>query len=312
MNKKEKFQTRDATVLAQWLKTHIETIPLNAPEQASASLFVLVDVARMESAKAVEDRLKPMCAEGHNPINLYADFGGHEVSKVGPRLCRLAVTDNHLQQVSQYALETSAISFLLGRCTTDALAQHLMDVREVSLPDGTRALFRFQDVNVTAALWPLLRRDQVNRLLGPLHQWIVLDICGTAQVILQPKPYAAKDTLTLMTQQLEFLDGTLLVHTVTEQVNQTDETLLHGLTPCATYQLLAQRIAQARTLGLRGNSDISLYCVLSLQFPPGFETQEPFARALDQARAGLTGFGTALDGAPPSQWQAWDDKLNLK
>ncbi|TXH39517.1 MAG: DUF4123 domain-containing protein [Burkholderiaceae bacterium] len=67
------------------------------------------------------------------------------------------------------ACETMVISFLCASAPLPDIAQHLQSIREVMLPDGSLALFRFQDTHVTTHLWPLLRTGQANQILWGQH-----------------------------------------------------------------------------------------------------------------------------------------------
>lgn len=267
------------------------------------SLFALVDAASLAFPVSAH-RLNDLPCSLEQGINLYADLIGASVAETGPRLWE--ISDADLDDWIRVASETSAISILCGSLTLHDLAQHLQSLREVVLPDGSLALFRFQDVHVATHLWPLLSPGQGNQILAGLDWWAVPDVCGDWFVLNQAKGFSRFGVLKFERKLYEQLNEQLLVYTVAGQVREVDSALLNGLTDCQSRTLLRSRLQSARDMGLKAPSDQALYVVLSLQLPVGFEHESPFVEALDRSRKGLQTFGDALDQVSADQWRQWN------
>lgn len=266
--------------------------------------YALIDAAKLNAQELadIQQALDP----NHNGINLYADLAGSALVPTGPRLVQLHPTA--FAAASEWSISTHALSFLMGTTELNALAHHLQNLREVTLPDDAKALFRFQDVNVTSHLFGLLSPGLINKILGPLCMWAVPDVCGWVHV-LHPKPgYQRLGQLRFDRRTFDQLDEALFVFTVADQVREVDTSLLAGLTPCQAKHAVHQRLNTARSLGLQNRSDQALHVVLSFQLHEGFEREEPFASAIKQARSGSRTFGEALDAIPQSSWNQWNAK----
>lgn len=279
---------------------------LASSEKPRSSLFALVDAASPGSSLTAERLADLSCSPEHG-INLYADLIGTSVAETGPRLYE--ISDADFGDWGRVACETSAISILCGALTARDLAQHLQSLREVVLPDGSSALFRFQDVHVTTHLWPLLSPAQGNQILNELDWWAVPDVCSDWFVLTHAKGFSRSGALKFESKLYDQLNEQLLVYTVAEQVREVDSALLDGLTDCQSRTLLRSRLQSARDKGLRTPSDQALYVVLSLQLPVGFEHEAPFIDALDRSRRGLQTFGDALDQVAADQWGRWHGKF---
>lgn len=288
---------------AQWIRKQIrQDIALQL------DLFALLDMAKFNHGSPLDSGPSPCLPELNNSINLYGDLAGTALADIGPRLFR--VDDGDLESWVGEACKTNAISFIAAAVQAQGLAEHLQSLREVTLPDGAQALFRFQDTHVTAHLWPLLTPGQSNQVLGPTHWWATPDTCGSWHVLTAAKGYQRKGALRFERKQYDALNEQLLVYTLAEQARETDPSLLQDLTACQRTILLRSRLKAASELGLTLQSDRALYVLLSLQLPAGFEQEEPFAGALARNRQGQQTFGDALDQVPASQWRKWNDKLD--
>lgn len=276
---------------------------------ASIKLFALINFTRVPDWTVFEKQLHSGKRTRLPTVNLYDDLAGLELAKSGPRLLALDLEDEVLDTVMGLAIEHEAGSFLFASCTLHELAEHLRSIREVAMPDSSGALFRFQNVHVTAALWPLLSTTQKNRILGPARAWVVREACGEVHLIQALSPRKRISTLSFDRKIVSALDDALSPWTVADQIDEIDTALLAGLSPCARLTLLRERIAHAKTLGLRQQSDLSLYCALSLQLSEGFETHPPFVKAFESARSGQSSFGAAIDRITPEQWQHADEIL---
>lgn len=279
-----------------------------APD-ASIKLFALIDFTRVPDWTVFEKQLLSGKQTRLPPVNLYDDLAGLEIVKSGPRLLALDLEDEVLDPVMGLALEYEAGSFLFASCTPNELAEHLRSIREVAMPDSGGALFRFQDVHVTAALWPLLSPTQKNRILGPARAWVVREACGELHLIKALSAQKRTSTLSFDQKIITALDNALFPWIVADQINEIDTALLAGLSPCARLTLLRERIARAKSLGLGKRSDLALYCALNLQLPEGFENHLPFASAFERTRSGQSIFGVEIDRITPEQWEHADGIL---
>jgi hypothetical protein len=270
-------------------------------------LFALLDVSRI-GTPTQDHPAPPVPRPLKDGINLYGDLEGVALADVGPRL--FCIDDGGIDGWVKLAAMSGAVSFLAAAVDGPTLAEHLQSLREVELPDGSRALFRFQDTKVTSNLWPLLTPGQINCILGPAQWWLTPDACGTGHRLTPSKGHVRDRQLRFERKQYDELNDCLLVYTVAEQVRETDSDLLHGLTACQVEMLLRERLQTAGELGLKLQSDKALYTVLSLQLPVGFENEAPFAQALERNRQGLQRFGDALDQTSAEQWRRWNDWLD--
>lgn len=266
-------------------------------------LFALIDVQAMSIQQREE--LDAGCL---GPvINLYGDLEGTEISRFGPRLIEVA-SDRHSAAISQ-AFALRSTSFLLGKCALSALAAHLQAIREVTVPESIQALFRYQDPQVASALFPIIDAARGSLLLGPLSAWGALDACNRLYILMATGKRPKQGALHFDQKIVDELSEQLFVHTVGAQVRDADSTLLAPFNACEAETKIRQRIAAARSLGLDQRADLSLYCILSLQFPEGFETHAPFAEALRYREHRWGSFAAALDEVASDVWDAWDARL---
>jgi len=292
----------DERELRAWLEAmRARLSPPNA--ETPPRLFALIDLRRVPYRDGFESRLQ---AASIPTVNLYDDFAGLDLANSGPHLLMLDPRQNTFDAVLGLTVEHEAASFIFCRTGLTPLAKHLRSLREVQMPDGGAALFRFQDTHVTAALWPLMGARQQGQVLGPAQAWAVRDTCGAMRTIETAPNHVSSGPIAFDKRTVAALDSALFPWTVADQVNEIDMTLLAGLGPCARLTLLRDRISYGRSLGLKQNSDLALYCALSLQLPEGFETTEPFARALRETREGRSSFGAAIDAIHADDWQSAD------
>jgi hypothetical protein len=270
-------------------------------------LFALVDIARISPAQRLKLPGSIALALARQSTNLYADLEGTALAESGPRLC--VASEATLHDWAVVTCQTHAVSFMAGCLGREDLANHLMSLREVMLPDGSEALFRFQDGHVTQHLWPRLTPSLANQILGPLHWWATPDVCGPLHVLHPAERHVHSSGLRFDRTIFDGLNEDLLVYTVADQVREVDMSLLAGLSECEIRNLLLERLDAARQLGLKLQSDLALFVVLSLQLPAGFDRKEPFVAAIESNRQGHQAFGEALEHVPASHWKQWNVDL---
>lgn len=270
-------------------------------------MFALVDIARISPAQKI--KLPESIALGleHQSSNIYADLEGTALVELGPRLC--VASEATLHDWAVVTCQTHAVSFMAGCLGEQALTDHLMSLREVMLPDGSEALFRFQDGHVTQHLWPRLTPSLANQILGPLHWWATPDVCGPLHVLSPAKGHVRLSGLRFDRSIFDGLNEDLLVYTVADQVRDVDMSLLAGMSECEIRNLLLGRLDAARQQGLTLQSDLALFVVLSLQLPEGFERKDPFVAAIESNRQGHQSFGVALEHVPAAHWKPWNIEL---
>lgn len=285
------------------------------PEMLAAGplrAYALLDITRISAPARLASALWPAASRA-SWINLYDDLPRTDLARSGPHLLEVPNTQMAMTELCSQHMNEESISFLLATCPLSTLDHHLRELREINLPDGGGALFRFQDTHVTSALWPLLDATRTTHILGPAHAWLTLDACGTLHILDQTSIKISTQSGTALSfdrATIAALDEALFPWTVADQIDDIDGSLLNGLRACARHTLVIERIARARALGLTHANDLALYCALSLQLPEGFEKLEPFVSALRQAReSALTRFGDVLDTVSPQQWEATDKAL---
>ena len=242
--------------------------------------------------------------------NLYAHYTP-ELRLWGPRLLHTPPDSATWAMCQREAVASHSASLFICRNEIERVIAHLRALIKLPQPDGSRLLFRFQDPVVIAHLLPLLDQGQVNRLLGPIEKWLVYDVCGQPVVgECRRGNRAVAGPLRLTDRQMGSLADRLLPASIISQANSVDSTLLGELTKCEQWTLLRGRVDRAKRQGLSADDDISLYCLLSLQLPEGFDVSGPVARALDRCRSEGIGFGTAIDDVPAAEWREWDEVLD--
>ena len=270
------------------------------------TLFALVDF----QALSVKQKGDFVSVLGNTAINLYDDLSGTRIAEAGPRL--MVVGTESRAAVLELLFDGYPLSLLTGTCSLSELETHLRSIREVMVPDDTHALFRFQDGKVTQALFPVISPEQGGLVLGPLLGWYVLDACRKCHTLLSSDRKNKSGQLRFDKRLVSALDARLFVHTVAAQIRDTDSTLLNGLSPCEIESQIQQRLEKGESFGLDLRADLSLYCVLSFQFPEGFERMPPFSEALRYRENGKESFGMALDQVSSEVWDEWDARLAME
>lgn len=238
-------------------------------------------------------------------VNLYDDLKGTAIADSGPRLWE--INQFRKSQFIERCIDGYPASLLVGSCGLGELARHLQDIREVLVPDDVRALFRYHDINVIRAIFPILSATQVDSILGPLFAWGGIDSCGVFHALSSSDQKRKSGELSFDRKQINALDEALFIHAVESQIRDTDSTLLNNLTPCEIELKISELIKKAEAFGLKQASDKSLYCVLSFQFPEGFEKESPFVEAINYRAHGAASFGDYLDRVASKEWDKWDD-----
>lgn len=268
--------------------------------------YVLLDVTAFASTVDAESSVSSITVTGQSWVNLYADMDGLELSAQGPRVMRMHDDRSAFDGFTLTPELARSVSFLeVPEGPTD-LAAHLLSLREVSLPDGSTALFRFQDPRVIAALMPLLDPPQKAALLGPALRWLCTDPCNLRHGVAQDHAEKKSAAFRLNDKQLVSVDEALLPYEVLAQTREADSAVLAGMNACKQLTLARERISQAHARGVVIPSDVSLYCVLSFQLPDGFADESPFKEAIAEAREGRSTFSQGLDNADPRSWAKWN------
>ena len=291
----------DPEALQAWIRVQAET---------TTRCVALIDPSRYRDIDDCARALDMDATQLATLPNLYAKYA-KSIRDLGPRLLNLpegVVPSPVLYEM----LHRQSASILVLPDDHGDLGAHLMGLVRMPQPDGGNLLFRFQDVVVLTALAPLISPLQRQALLGPASKWLAVDLCHHPVVIdreglaiQHPSP-----TLRLEQRQIDALDEALRPLTVIHQANETDTTLLAGMTKCEQVGLIRDRLRRARTHGLSRDEDLSLYCLLSLQLPADFDNRGPVAEALREAQARGIGFGEAVDEVPVERWREWDEVLD--
>lgn len=276
-----------------------------ASSQPEMKLFGLIDASQPTKLASVLEELKSYFTDQCEPYNLYDDLKGQEIAALGPRLVRLQTTSNAIAASCSAAFQSFNLSLIISADESKLIA-HLRHLREFELPDGSPALFRFQDTRVSTALMPLLKPVQASNMLGEAVAWFTPHVCG--QIVgwqySQTPDKIKMEVLRLQEKQLAALDDSLFVNTVEQQARETDAALLEGLSTCESSTLLSQRIAMGKSKGFNSKSDLSLFAVLSLQLPQGFESKAPVAQAISRTLKEKIPFAKALKEVSSEEWEA--------
>lgn len=302
MNTIRAFKSQDSESLAKWLTLRWDS--LEAVRRVKC--FVLLDLAPLSRADRQSAIDQFMLVGALTSANIYGDLDGLEIAQIGPRL--IEVGRDLLPFVAELSLQKHNVSFIFSELSVDGILAHLQRIREVLLPDGSQALFRFQDVNVLSHLAQVLTPGMTNKVLGPALSWVVPDICGCV-FELRPRPgFQRNGDLRFDKRTLEELNNRLLAFTVIDQINDVDSSLLSDMSRCEQTEVVSQKIEMARNVGLKSSSDIALFAVLGMQLPPDFYQVEPFLSAIEQAKLGQMTFSNAIDRVSQTEWNQWNEK----
>lgn len=274
-------------------------------KQLPRKLFGLIDASQPSKLASVLEELKSYRTDQSEPCNLYDDLKGQEIAALGPRLIGLQTSSNAVAAACSAAFKSLNLSLIVS-ADESKLTVHLRHLREFELPDGSPALFRLQDTRVATALMPLLKPAQAANMLGEAVAWFAPQVCGQAigwQYVQAPDKIKI-EVLRLQEKQLAALDDALFVNTVEQQARETDAILLAGLSACESTALLNQRIAMGKSKGLSNKSDLSLFAILSLQLPQGFESKAPVAQTITRTVKEKITFAKALEQVPSKEWGA--------
>jgi hypothetical protein len=295
----------DQAALVSSLQVLLQTP--TATDQPQMKLFGLIDASQPPKLASLLEELKPFISEQSEPCNLYDDLKGQEIAALGPRLVSLQSTHKAITAACRAAFNTLNFSLIVSADETK-LTAHLRHLREFEIPDGSPALFRYQDTRVASALMPLLKPAQATNMLGDAIAWFAPQVCGQAigwQYTQLPDKIKIA-VLRLTEKQFAALDDALFANTVEQQVRETDSSLLEGMNACATATLLNERIALGKSKELRTKKDLSLFAVLSLQLPKGFESKAPFAQAIERTVKERITFAKSLEQVPSKEWEAFE------
>lgn len=243
-------------------------------------------------------------------VSLYDDLHVQELIETGPRL--YAIDPSWQESVAQLLLQGKG-SLIFSMGSFDEVEAHLRWLREVKLPDGGEALFRYQDNSVLCKLLPLLPKQKHQQFLGVMQAWACVDACGNTYALLQKtaapqQTIAAANTFGIDEATYKQLQSALLVNTIRAQMWEVDSSVIANLSPCELLQKIEAAIERAQSHGMSNAVDINLFGMLALQLPAGFDEQEPFKTAVCFKENGFETFERAIHATPSSAWRQWDEK----
>jgi hypothetical protein len=274
--------------------------------------FALIDTQRFDSPKAAEQQLQRVCGHDVAIVNLYADLLSSPLIPLGPRLAEIKASVDVAAWVSGLLGMPASISLISCMpAHQPALVHHLLELREVMMPDGSEGLLRYHDTRMMSALVPLLTTRQLAALLGPARHWVVCGVCAEVGLIQTALEHSvAVGPLALSQPQLDAVEHSLLSQRILAQADAVDSSLLARYDECSRHRIIRKSLDEARSLGLTREEDLSLLCLLSLQLPPGFYRHPPFAGAIQQAIKTGASLGELLDEASPVDWEPWNRLLS--
>lgn len=247
-------------------------------------------------------------------VNLYDDLHVQELIETGPRL--YAVDPSWQEDMAQLLLQGKG-SLIFSTGSFDEVEAHLRWLREVKLPDGGEALFRYQDNSVLCKLLPLLPKQKHRQFLGVIQAWACVDACGNTYALLQnnitrKQTIAGADTFGIDQLTYKQLQSALLVNTIRAQMWEVDSSAIASLSPCELLQKTEAAIERAKSHGMISAVDINLFGMLALQLPVGFDEQEPFKTAVRFKENGFETFERAIAAITSEQWQQCEDLYGEK
>jgi hypothetical protein len=178
-----------------------------------------------------------------------------------------------------------------------AVAWHLSRTYIHDRQPGGRVLLRWTDPAVLWALWPILRADQQNSLLGPITVYRLLDPAGQ-WVELRPNPEAATpERLHITPEQWPTIED---ITPFNAALRATDILLLRPALAARRDDTLAA-LARARHLGFEDRNDCTAFARCALTVHRAFDSHPQVAERL--ARRRPDDYFTALiDDLTPEHW----------
>ncbi|WP_432721584.1 DUF4123 domain-containing protein [Jeongeupia wiesaeckerbachi] len=271
------------------------------------SLYLLVDMARCTADDEIS-RLDEICQDSEW-LGLYDDFEGDEWKRIGPRLIRIPDESKYLDRPS-LGLPAQAVSYLLAGDHLSSLSEHLLRLREITIPDGGKSLFRFQDTIVMRELCDLLSAKQISIMLGGASKWAVPCICGGVGILSKEVNHVGGE-LALSEAQFELLNDRLLPHSIKAEVDEVDSAIFLDKDLCQITTDLRLRIEAARSYGIKFDDDVSLFCILGLQLPAGFDEVNPFSRILQSVRNGDRRFSAEVGKVSAEEWEQFESQIGF-
>lgn len=244
--------------------------------------------------------------------NIYGKYAS-SIREMGPRIFDQESGSPVWSHLFAEALTCQAASFIILPEATAGLLPHLEGLVRMPQPDGGNLLFRFQDVVVLSSLAPVLSGTQKIALLGPARYWLMADVCSHP-ISIENAPGCKSRSLQfrLDESQLSALDAAIAPLVIIFQADETDSSLLAGMSKCQKIRVIRDCMQKARLRGLKQEDDIALYCILSLQLPEDFDRVGPVAGALERTKVSGGSFGDEIDLVPVHQWRQWDEVLEAE
>lgn len=110
---------------------------------------------------------------GHRARCLFERQPEHALADLGPWLAALDDNSGLQNWLPALDLNAGAVAWLTAGADFDEVFRHLEACLDLTLPDGSQAMFRFWDGRVLARLHYVLTAEQKRELLGPVESWRV-------------------------------------------------------------------------------------------------------------------------------------------
>ena len=213
----------------------------------------------------------------------------------------------------------ASFTLLASRLAFDSLWGHLAAFTEILLPDDTDMIFAFWDPAVLGTLTgqasdltlhiptPVLSERQRARLLHGIVAWWYWDRDGNPQQIVpRDNAEAAVADLVSLPLKLTQVQVNMLVEAgVPDQllamVMENQPQLLWDIPVSQHYKTIKRHLFDARRLKLFGMRDMLNYICAALIYAEALQTDSTVVALLEQVKAGLISFDTAMEQFPQTE-----------
>jgi hypothetical protein len=214
------------------------------------------------------------------------------------------------------ARHPASFTLLASRASFDTLWERLAAFTEILLPDDTDMIFAFWDPAVLGTLTgqksdltlhvpvPVLSERQRARLLQGIVAWWYWDRDGNPQQIL-PRDNAEAAAANLvnlplkLTQvQVDMLVEACVPDQLLSMMKENQPQLLLDIPASQQYRTIEKHLLAARKLKLSSMRDILNYICAALIYKNALQTDPAISALLEQVKAGVISFDTAMESFP--------------
>lgn len=196
-----------------------------------------------------------------------------------------------ITELSAWAIDHSAVTWLESRLPVAALAEQLALRLEAELQQSLSVVLRFADARVLPVLYDTFDDEQRNQFFSCMTNWWYVSRRDELRALpLHHEPGANassfKPPLQLTAAQEHQLIDAAEPDSVMQILRRHDAEALDKITPSEQYDFVKASIRRARAWSVETPSDLALFCMMALEHGPAFDELTNWKAALTNLRAG--------------------------